>query len=149
MSKRAKPRSQQSAGDDASPPTLATVQKALAQSSQLSATRVRDLRSGVSRVAELLGNETSGIPLSMEKIQAGLAAVNPIAAGMTSKRFTNIRSDFLAAVRASGVIPIKLDRKAALGPEWSDLLQGLSRRHYLGLSRMARQLSSRGINQEK
>ena len=34
------------------------------------------------------------------------AAVNPVAAGMTTKRFANIRSDFLAAVKASGLIPI-------------------------------------------
>jgi integrase len=103
----------------------------------------------VSCVAELLGNEPSAIPLSMEKIQAGLAAVNPVAIGVTPKRFANIRSDFLAAVKASGVIPIKLDGKAELSPAWSELLQSLSKRHHLGLLRLARYLSSRGIKPGK
>ena len=48
-----------------------------------SETRLRDLRSAVRRVAELLGNVPAAISLVMEKIQAGLGAVNPIAVGMT------------------------------------------------------------------
>jgi integrase len=141
----AKSRSQQKAPTALPSPTLAMVQNALVRSSGLSATRRRDLRSGVSRVAELLNNEPSAIPLSLEKIQAALAAVNPLAVGMTPKRFANIRSDFMAAVKASGVIPIKLDSKAELSALWSDLLQGLSKRHHLGLLRSARYFSSQGI----
>ena len=149
MSKSLKSRSQPKALRASSPPTLATVLKALDQSAVLSPTRRRDLRSGVSRVAELLGNEPPAIQLVMENIQAGLAAVNPVAVGMTPKRLTNVRSDFLAAVRASGVIPITLDSKAALSPAWTDLLQNLSKRHHLGLLRLARYLSSQGINAEE
>ena len=66
----------------------------------------------------LPGNVPAAIPLVMEKIQAGLGAVNPIAVGMTLKRLTNIRSDFVAAVKASGVIPITLNVKAQFDPEW-------------------------------
>jgi integrase len=128
----------------AAPASLATVQKSLDGCTGLSETRLRDLRSAVRRVAELLGNEPAAIPLSMETIQAGLAAVNPLAIGMTPKRLTNLRSDFVAAVKASGVISIKLDGKAALGPHWSTLLSGLNRRRHLGLLRLARFLSSRG-----
>jgi len=145
----AKSQSQQKAPTVSSPPTLATVKGALDELSGLSATRLRDLRSGVSCVAELLGNEPSAIPLAMEKIQVGLAAVNPVTVGMTPKRFANIRSDFVAAVKASGVIPIKLDSKAALSPAWSDLLQGLSKGHHLGLLRLARYFSSRGVKPEE
>jgi integrase len=145
MGQGSKSRPQATAPTASSPPTLATVHNALDHPHGLSATRLRDLRSGVSCVAELLGNEPSAIELSLEKIQACLASVNPAAVGMTSKRFTNIRSDFLAAVRASGVIPIKLDSKAALSSEWSDLLGGLSKRHQLGLLRLARHLSNQGI----
>jgi hypothetical protein len=47
---------------------LATVLNALDRPHGLSATRLRDLRSGVSCVAELLGNEPSAIELSLEKI---------------------------------------------------------------------------------
>jgi len=52
--------------------------------------------------AYLLGNAPAAIPLAMDAIRAGLNAVNPIAVGMTLKRFANIRSDFVAAVKASG-----------------------------------------------
>jgi hypothetical protein len=58
---------------------------------------------------------------------------------MTPKRFTNNRSDFVAAVKASGVIPIKLNVKAEFSPEWVDLFSRLAgRKAHLGLSRLAR-----------
>jgi hypothetical protein len=72
-------------------PSLATVLDSFNRPSPLSATRLRDLRSAVKRVAELLGNVPAAIPLNMEEIQAGLSTVSPIAVGMTAKRFTNIR----------------------------------------------------------
>jgi integrase len=140
----------QPSGSAASPPpSLATVLSALEAPSVLSETRLRDLRSAVNRVAELLGNVPAAIPLVMEKIQAGLGAVNPIAVGMTPKRLTNIRSDFVAAVKGSGVIPIKLNVKAQLNPEWKDLFSHLaSRKAHLGLSRLARYASAQGIAPE-
>jgi integrase len=147
MPKQAK---SQSSGSAASPPpSLATVLTALQTPSGLSETRLRDLRSAVKRVAELLGNVPAAIPLVMEKVQAGLGAVNPVAIGMTPKRFTNIRSDFVAAVKASGVIPTELNVKAKLSPEWVDLFSRLaSRKAHLGLSRLARYASDQGITPE-
>ena len=85
--------------------TLAEVLAALDRPGGLSGTRLRDLKSAVKRVAALLGNEPAAIALDMGAISAGLAAVNPVAAGLTAKRFANIRSDFLAAAKASGVQP--------------------------------------------
>jgi hypothetical protein len=73
-----------------SSPSLATVLDGLSQSSALSEIRLRDLRSAVKRVAELLGNVPAAIPLNMQTIQAELSTVNPIAVGMTAKRLTNI-----------------------------------------------------------
>ena len=46
----------------AEPMTLATVLAALERSGALSATRLRDLRSAVKRIADLLGNEPEGHP---------------------------------------------------------------------------------------
>ncbi len=126
--------------------SLATVLERLAGSTGLSETRRRDLRSAVRRVAELLGNVPAAIPLAMETIQSGLKAVNPVAVGMTSKRFTNIRSDFVAAVKASGLAPIMLNAMAKLSREWIDLFSRLGeRRAHVGLSRLARYASSRDI----
>ena len=68
---------------------------------------------------------------------------------MTTKRFANIRSDFLAAVKASGLMPIRPWRKEPLAPAWRQLFARLShRRAHLGLSRFARYASARDINPE-
>jgi hypothetical protein len=100
----------------------------------------------VRRTAELLGNAPAAIPLAMDKIQAALTAVNPIALGMTLKRFTNLRSDFVAAVKASGLVPLKANPRAELSPEWIELFDRVSeRRAHLGLSRLARYASAQGI----
>jgi hypothetical protein len=130
------------------PPSLATALDGLNRPSGLSETRLRDLRSAVKRVAELLGNVPAAIPLNMETIQAGLSTVDPIAVGMTAK--TNIRSDFVAAVKASGAVAIRLAAKRKLSPGWDDLFARLaSRRAHLGLSRLARYASTHGIEPEK
>ena len=110
---------------------------------------LRDLRSAVIRVADLLGNVPGRIALDLPTISARLATISPVAAGMTPKRFANIRSDFLAAVKASGLMPIRPWRKEPLAPGWRQLFARLSRRRaHLGLSRFARYASARGINPE-
>jgi integrase len=125
---------------------LAEVLAALHQASGLSPTRLRDLKSAAKRVAILLGNEAAAITLDMAAISAGLASVNPAALGMTAKRFANIRSDFLAAVKASGVKPLRVELKSPLSPDWVHLFERLSgRRAHIGLSRLARYASAQGI----
>ena len=94
----------------ATPVTLAGLLAALERHGKLSATRKRDLVSAVKRIANLLGNEPAAIALDMAAISARLAAVNPVAVGLTAKTFANIRSNFLAAVKASW-------RDAGQGPE--------------------------------
>jgi hypothetical protein len=96
--------------------TLADVLAAVDRSTALSPIRRRDLRSSVVRVTKLLGNVPARIALDLPTIATSLAAVNPVAAGVTSKRFANIRSDFLAAVRASGLISIGAWHKVPLAP---------------------------------
>jgi integrase len=146
MSKKPKRKTPPQAPAPAEPVTLATVLSALDRPSRLSGTRLRDLKSAPKRVALLLGNEPAAIPLNMAAISARLAAVNPVAVGLTAKRFANIRSDFLAAVRASGVKPRKLEPKSPLSPDWIDLFECLSgRRAHIGLSRLARYASAQRI----
>ncbi len=130
----------------AGPVTLAGVLAALEHDDNLTGTRRRDLVSAVKRVATLLGDEPAAIPLDMGAISAGLAAVNPVAVGITTKRLANIRSDFLAGAKASGVMPVKPGSKSPLSRAWIDLFQRLSgRRALIGLSRLARHASARGI----
>ena len=83
--------------------TLGDVLAALGTQQDLSETRRRDLRSAVNRVAALLGDAPERIPLVMPSISAKLAKLSPAAAGVSTKTFHNLRSDFLAAVKASGL----------------------------------------------
>lgn len=127
-------------------PTLADVDRAVANKPSLSATRRRDLRSAISRVATLLGEEPAHLPLEFDKIAARLATINPVAVGMTAKTLANVRSDFLAAVRHSGLLPVLDSAKTALSPAWDALMAQLpGKRHRLGLSRLARYASAAGV----
>ena len=92
--------------------TFAHLLDALKAHRGLSATRLRDLRSAVKRVAALLGEEPASIQLDLPAISTRLAAVNPMAAGLTAKSFANIRSDFLAAMKASGFKPVERKSKS-------------------------------------
>jgi integrase len=129
--------------------TLADVLAVVERSTALLPTRLRDLRSAVIRVADLLGNVPGRIALDLPKISTRLAAISPVAAGITAKRLANIRSDFLAAVKASGLMPIGPWHKSRLAPAWRQLFVRLSRRRaHLGLARLGRYATSRGIDPE-
>jgi integrase len=109
-------------------------------------TRRRDLRSAVKRVASLIGDDPARIPLELRSIAAKLASLSPAAFGLSTKSFSNIRSNFLAAVKASGPHSAHRSARVPLSPAWQDLLQELStRRAHLGLSRFARYAGERGI----
>ena len=128
------------------PLTLASVLTGLEQPNALSATRLRDLRSATKRVAHILGNEPAAIPLDLAAIATGLSTIRPIAGGMKPKRFATIRSDFLAGVKASGMMPVKLKAAKTLTPAWTELFERLSgRRAHIGLSRLAHYASAKGI----
>ena len=130
------------------PVTLADVLTALERDGKRTATRRRDLISGVKRVAILLGDEPAAIVLDMPVISGLLAVVNPVAVGISRKRLANIRSDFLAGVKASGLMPVKIKSrgKPVLSSAWVDLFARLSgRRAHIGLSRLARFASVRGL----
>jgi integrase len=146
MTKNPKRKIPTHAAPAAEPVTLAEVLAALDRASGLSGTRLRDLKSATKRVAILLGNEPAAIALDMGAISARLAAVSPAALGLTAKRFANIRSDFLAAVKASGVKPLKVELKSPLSSDWVDFFKRLSgRRAHIGLSRLARYAGAQGI----
>jgi integrase len=126
--------------------TLADLLSSLQHETSLSAIRMRDLQSAVKRVARLLNEEPVAIPLDLPAIGVKLAAINPLADGLTSKTFSNIRSGFLTAVKVSGLRSVQRSTKITLSPAWTDLLAQLSeQRAHLGLSRFARYASANGI----
>jgi integrase len=135
---------------EAAPATLKAVLDALEGRRDLAANRLRDLRSAVTRVAKLLNDAPGHIPLELPALSAKLAAINPAAAGLTAKTFSNIRSDFPAAVNASGLKQLRSPGKGALRPGWTRLLHRLAkRRGGIGLSRLARHASREGIEPDQ
>jgi integrase len=131
---------------DAAPATLKAVLDGLEGRRDLAANRLRDLRSAVTRVAKLLNDAPGHIPLELPMLSAKLAAINPVAAGLTTKTFSNIRSDFLAAVSVSGLKQLRSSGKGALSPSWSRMLAKLpKRRGGIGLSRLARHASRESV----
>ena len=127
--------------------TLADALISVERNNDLSHSRRRDLRSAVMRVAALIGDIPSRIALDLPAISTRLAGVSPMAVGMTAKRYSNIRSDFLAAIKASNLASIVSWRKSPLAPAWRQLFASLApKRAHLGLSRFARYASVRGID---
>jgi integrase len=130
--------------------TLPDVLDALKGNKTLSEIRQRDLCSAVRRVAFLLGDDPDHIVLNLPVIAAKLAAINPAASGLTNKRFITIKSDFVAAVTASGLRPIPRIAKTPLSTGWKKLMANLSgKRAHLGLSRFARHASAKGLEPEE
>ena len=124
--------------------TLRDVLGAVKSRMDLKESRRRDLCSSVRRVASLLGEEPAHVALDLPAISAKLA-VSP-AAGLTNKRFSTIKSDFMAAVAASGFKPIPRVAKIPLSTGWKELMAELSaKRAHIGLSRFARWCSTNGI----
>ena len=128
-------------------PTLADVLKCLETSGDLSPVRIRDLRSAISRLCALIGEEPGRIELDLGQLRNRLAAINPVAAhGISQKRLANLRSDLFAAIASSGLKPVKpgttrSDRALARPEERSSK----TRRHRIGLSRLSHYGSAVGL----
>jgi integrase len=115
----------------------------------LKESRRRDLCSSIRRVAFLLEEDPAQIALDVPAISARLAAKNAPAAGLTNKRFITIRSDFMAAVAASGLRPLAPIVKTPLSAGWKKFIaEPATRRAHLGLSRLARYASANGLEPE-
>ena len=90
------------------------------------------------------------IPLDLPVISAKLAAITPAASGLTPKTFSNIRTNFMAAVTASGLKSAGPSARTPLSPKWKKLFAKLTaRRAHLGLSRLARHGSAKGVAPEQ
>jgi integrase len=130
--------------------TLQDVLNAVEGHAVLSATRRRDLRSSIKRVASLLTDDPARIPLDFPTIGAKLATISPVAAGLSSKSLSNIRSDFLAAVQASGLKPVQRLAKTPLSAAWTKLVAEPSqKRARIGLSRLGRHACALGLTPEQ
>jgi integrase len=143
------PGTQSSANVSPAVNTLEDVLLSVEGHEDLSITRRRDLRSAVKRIASLLGEDPKGIPLDLPALRVKLAAVNPVAAGLTLKTFSDVKSDFLAAVKISELAPVRRSVRAAWNADWMRVITQFSERPRVGIWRLARYASARGIAPEQ
>lgn len=127
--------------------TLADVLTRLLEVDGLSPNRRRDLASAVRRVAVVLGRFPEALPARMVELKGHLDRVHPeqLNPPISHKTWSNLRSNFTAALRAAGATEGKL--RAALSPQWQALAAAMpEKRQRTGMSRFVRFLSDRGID---
>lgn len=101
--------------------TLEDVINIIRREIEFSKTRQRDLISAANTMARLLNRNAAEVPADMSSLRQKLSNIHHVQAGMSSKRFANIKSDLAAAIhharerqpRRSIVTPL---------PEWTEFL---------------------------
>jgi hypothetical protein len=112
-------------------PTLSDVIARLQQTPSLTATRRRDLVSGIVRMAQMTGVDLDTTPASLKFMRPFIKGVRPAKYNQTPKTWSNVRSNFRAAL----VHPGPRERKCS-DPEWGALRGSLpDRRMRMGLTR--------------
>lgn len=101
--------------------TLEDVARAISAIEQLPRQRRQDLCSAVRRLAAVQDMRPADIPADVEAIRRQIALFTPAAAGMTPRRWKNVRSLVGAALALAGVTVVHR-RTTMLSPAWRDLL---------------------------
>ena len=106
------------------------------------------MRSAILTYARLKGQPAAAIALDLAAIRTTLDSMVAAQAGVSRKRWSNLRSDLGTAIAASGLWPMVRTANVKLDESWARLLApaDLSVRH--ALSRLVRWASLRGIAPE-
>ena len=102
-----------------SPPThLAEVSDRISSMAGLGRQRRDDLMSAVRRVSPLLGGRPADIAANPEAIRRALNAITPASAGMTKRRWANVRALLAAALDLTGAKVVRKNYTIGLRPPW-------------------------------
>ena len=88
---------------------------------ELSANRIRDMISGLRRVAKALNRPLEDVPADPRWLQPRLARIAPAARGLSPKAWTNILSDARAAMAHYGIVERRHNHIDDLSPMWRRL----------------------------
>jgi hypothetical protein len=80
--------------------------------------RREDLLSALRQVARLIGGLPADIPANPEALRRGLNVMTPASAGMTKRRWANVRALLAAALDLTGAKVVRRSRIAGLTPSW-------------------------------
>lgn len=132
-----------------SPRNLAEVIKRLEGNTKLDATKRRDLISGVTCAANLIGRQPFELTASVPDLRRALLNVHPVQCGITAKRLANIKADLGQALRFARAMPRQrpnVERTDA----WSDFLRQASAKHQrFQLSRFVTYCCNHGIEPDQ
>ena len=105
--------------------------------------RRQDLCSALRRVADLVGQPASNVPADAATIRRQLSLFTPASAGVTPRRWQNIKALVSAALEITGAKVVRR-RRDSLPPAWAGLLGRINDRYERSrLSRLASNCAAR------
>ncbi len=104
-------------------PMFADIIERIAHCPEMSATRKRDLVSGLTRVAKALNRAPAEVPADPKWLQPRLEKVMPAAIKLSEKSWQNARSDARAALAWAGIVQRRHRAIEDLAPAWRALWQ--------------------------
>ncbi len=132
--------------ETAAPQTFDDVIARLGDMTDLSPTRRRDLVSAIRRMAGILGRTPAQTPARLSELKPALARIHPeqLDPPISKKTWTNLRSNFLMALRISGAC--QGAGRTVLEAPWAELYEALPESRLTGgLSRFVRFLDAEEI----
>ena len=116
---------------------------------ELTGTRRRDLLSGFNTLARVMGIDLSQIRATPKAVRTLLTSRAAAELGLTERRWRNVRSNVVSAVRAFGAVPFAITELVPINAEWTDLIARAPVKHLrYGFARLARFCSAMAISPE-
>lgn len=127
-------------------PTLADVLEAVLASTRIADGRRRDLASALRTLARMLDKELHDVPANTDWLALKLRRLHPTQVGISKKRFANVKSAVMAALRLAGVSSKRTCWLPPMTPEWQTLWDRIPDKHdRWKLSRFIRWCGASGI----
>jgi integrase len=112
--------------------------------------RRRDALSALDSVSKLFNRDLAVVPANWLALRTLFRSLNAAQAGVSEKRYANIRSEVIKAVKTYGAGRPALTKRIALTPDWSELLATAPLKRYShALNRLASFCSAMGIAPQK
>jgi len=132
--------------NEGNPLSLADILNLLSISTTLSVTRKRDLRSAITRFANLVGRRPEHLPADAKQLTPLLLNIHPAQVRMSAKTLQNIKSNLLAALHHTKHYQQLTRKREKLSAVWLELYTQLPDKHFhSGLSRFVHFISAHEI----
>jgi integrase len=134
----------------APPANLAEVMERILSLEGLPRQRRDDLMSALRQVARLLGGLPADIPANPEALRRSVNIVTPASAGMTKRRWANVRAALTAALDMTGAKVVRRSRIVRLTPSWLSLWNRVGNKYVRWrLSRFFTFASEKGVEPDQ